>query len=384
MLPEGASGRVDELLARFLAGRSKSTVQAYTCYLGDFARFHGLSLVEAVSKLLTSSERCQRIVLDYAVNLRRRGLSQATARRRIGTLHALVELAGRLGAADWSLQVPNEEDVRAADLISAGHGTYVAYVLPRDVAEIDRLDVQHYALCEALGGNYLAPVDRPSRILDAGSGTGQWAYDLCEEFPEALAVGFDLEVSKRPWPAAYHFVRGNLLHGLPFASDQFDFVHQRALISGVPVSSWASVTGDLVRVTRPGGWVELVEHPVRLESAGPAAERFLDLVQRTLRAHGLPCDDTVANGLDRYLRRAGLADVQRRDVDLPVGEWGGRVGSLMATDARALLIRFAAVIPTALGIPQCECLELITEMQEVWEQHHSAARFVHAFGRKPA
>ena len=67
-----------------------------------------------------------------------------------------------------------------------------------------------------------------------------------------------------------------------------------------------------------------------------------------------------------------------------VGEWGGRVGSLMATDARALLIRFAAVIPTALGIPQSECLELVTEMQEEWEQHHSAARFVHAFGRKPA
>jgi hypothetical protein len=47
---------------------------------------------------------------------------------------------------------------------------------------------------------------------------------------------------------------------------------------------------------------------------------------------GLPC-----------LTRAGARDVERRTVQLPVGEWGGRIGSLMATDGRALFMRLAPV-----------------------------------------
>ena len=35
-----------------------------------------------------------------------------------------------------------------------------AYLFPRHPSEVDRLDVQHYALREALGANYLAPVGR--------------------------------------------------------------------------------------------------------------------------------------------------------------------------------------------------------------------------------
>jgi hypothetical protein len=52
------------------------------------------------------------------------------------------------------------------------------YMLPRRPSEVDRLDVQHYALREALGANYLAPVKGPALVLDVGSGTGQWAFGV--------------------------------------------------------------------------------------------------------------------------------------------------------------------------------------------------------------
>src|SRR5262245_31486465 len=104
----------------------------------------------------------------------------------------------------------------------------VAYMLPRHPSEVDRLDVQHYALRAALRGNHLAPIQRPGLILDVGSGTGQWAYDLCAKFPGALAVGLDLVPSKlEGQPANYRFVKANILRGLPFADDRFDFIHQR-------------------------------------------------------------------------------------------------------------------------------------------------------------
>jgi len=299
VLGEVESGDAGKLVARFLAGLSPGTRRAYTVDIADFARFRDRSPAAAIAELLASSQQCRRIVLDYAVDMHQRGLAPATARRRIGTLRMLVQMAAGLGAADWSVEVPSEEDVAAEERARGGQGAYVAYFLPRDMAEIDRLDVHHYALRAALGANYLAPIDRPGRILDVGSGTGQWAYDLCAEFPHALAVGFDLVVSKRPWPDAYRFVKGNALQGLPFASDHFDFVHQRAL--AFPPDLWTAVTSDLVRVTRPGGWIELVECLYRFGPAGPATARLGGLAQQLMHAQGVDSSGAVADALDEYL-----------------------------------------------------------------------------------
>jgi SAM-dependent methyltransferase len=380
MPPEAGKGDAEQLLARFLSGRGDHTRRAYTADLEDFARALGRSPAEAVAALLVGPQQARRMALYYALDMRRRNLAPTTVQRRLGTLRALVGGAEQSGAVAWSLQVPDEEEVAAADRASRGD---IAYFLPHRADEIDRLDVQHYALRAALGAHYRAPLERPAEILDVGCGTGQWAYDLCAEFPAALVVGFDLQPSKRPWPSAYRCVRGNLLQGLPFANDRFDFVHQRALISGVPVSAWPSVCGDLVRVVRPGGWVEQVECPPWFESAGPVTSRLCEMLQRLLLARGLDSAGGVVAALDEHLARSGLVDVEKLGLDLPVGEWGGRVGSLMATDCRALFFRLAAAFEAAFDIDDHEYRDLVTAMQQEWEQHRTMYRFVFAVGRKP-
>jgi hypothetical protein len=70
-------------------------------------------------------------------------------------------------------------------------------------------------------------------------------------------------------------------------------------------------------------------------------------------------------------------------VSLPVGEWGGRIGSLTATDFRALRMRLAPAFEAAFGIPERECRELVTAMQQEWEELHSTYSVAVAFGRKP-
>lgn len=259
----------------------------------------------------------------------------------------------------------------------------VAYVLPRHPNEVHRLDVQHYALREALGGNYVAPIQRPAVVLDVGAGTGQWAFDVCARFPESLVIGLDLEPGKPGAPANYRFVRGNLLQGLPFPSDRFDFVHQRLLMSGVPVKSWSAVVEDLVRVTRPGGWIELVEGANQPESAGPATERLAEMLNRLARSHGIDSTGIIFRSLDDYLVRAGVMDVKRHTLALPLGEWGGWVGSLMASDGRALYTRLADVFQARFGISAKECLDLILTAQQEWEEHHSTYSFAVAYGRRP-
>jgi SAM-dependent methyltransferase len=259
------------------------------------------------------------------------------------------------------------------------------YLFSRHPNEIDRLDVQHYALRRALGADYLAPVSRAVRVLDVGAGNGQWGYDICTEFPHAMVVGVDLVSGKPGQPPGYRFVRTNLLHGLPFVDEAFDFVHQRLLASSsIPVTRWASLVGDLVRVTRPDGWIELVEVGPWLEPAGPATRRLFELSHRLGRLLGLDMQGQVFRAMDDQLRRAGLVDVERREVDVPVGEWGGVVGSKMAANVRALFTRLGGQFETRLDLPSGEFAELLYAMQSEQEQFRSSAPFAVGFGRKPA
>jgi hypothetical protein len=91
----------------------------------------------------------------------------------------------------------------------------------------------------------------------------------------------------------------------------------------------------------------------------------------------------VADALDEYLNEAGAADIQRREMDVPVGEWGGQVGSLMASDVRSLYIRIAPFIAAMFDIAEYEYLEQVQTLQQEWEDHHTTLGYVIAFGRKP-
>src|SRR5579884_2867892 len=193
-----AGPATEDLLRRFLDGRPEATARAYAADLSDLARFLGTPVEAAVGSLLLGPEPASRALL-------------ATARE--------------LGLVDWSVVPPGEEEVEAA--LERSREPEAPYVLPHNPDEVDRLDLQHFALREALGANFLAPVESPSRVLDVGTGTGQWGFEVCHRFPGALVVGFDLVRGKPNPPPGYRHVRGNLLQGLPFRDGSFDFVHQR-------------------------------------------------------------------------------------------------------------------------------------------------------------
>jgi SAM-dependent methyltransferase len=257
------------------------------------------------------------------------------------------------------------------------------YLLSRHPAEIDRLDIQHYAFRAVLGANYLAPIGKPRRVLDAGCGSGQWGFEACEEFPEALVVGVDLVEGKPEKPPGYVYVKGNLLEGLPFGNDRFDFVHQRYLWGGIPLKSWPNVVKELVRVTRPGGWVELIEGPCSAERMGPATERMYGLIRELAATRGLDGRGVVVDSLDRYLWQAGLESVERRDDALPIGPWAGEVGSLMLTDFRAWFTRASEALQARSMLSTDEARGLIRAAQEEAETGHMAWPAAIAMGRKP-
>jgi SAM-dependent methyltransferase len=262
-------------------------------------------------------------------------------------------------------------------------GEGAPYLLPRVTSEIDRLDLQHYAIREYLGTNYLAPVQSPRRVLDVGAGTGQWGWDLCAEFPNAQVIGFDLVAGKPGGPVGYHCIRGDVLKGLPFTDVSFDFVHQRFIFAGVPVKAWPAVVADLVRVARSNGWVQSAEPDLRYEPEGPAAAEVAALYRRAAQARGLDSTGLIFRSLDERLRRAGLVDVERREVELPIGEWAGRVGSLLATDFRNSAQAFLAALQQGGVITANQANDLVLRLQREFEELHTRLVVAVAFGRKP-
>jgi ubiquinone/menaquinone biosynthesis C-methylase UbiE len=378
-----AGPATEDLLHRFLDGRPEATARAYAADLSDLARFLDTPLPQALAIFLGDPTTAARLALDYALHLRSRSLAPATVARRLATLRALVGQARELGMVDWSLELPTPEEVEAARERSREPGS--PYLFPRHPDEVDRLDLQHFALREALGANFLAPVESPVRVLDVGTGTGQWGFEVAHQFPGALVVGFDLVRGKPDPPPGYRHVRGNLLQGLPFRDGVFDFVHQRLLTWGIPVDAWPGAVRELARVTRPGGWVELVEITTRPQRTGPATQALFDLIHRQLADPlGLDTTDAVFRSLDEHLREAGLDEIVRHERSLPVGEWGGGIGAFMATDARTAGLRFCELLRSRSPGLAAEAAELLRRSLEELDRHQTIQPLAIVYGRKPA
>ena len=49
----------------------------------------------------------------------------------------------------------------------------------------------------------------------------------------------------------------NLLDGLPFEDDSFDFVFQRLLVGAIPKNKWPFIINELTRVLKPDGYLEV-------------------------------------------------------------------------------------------------------------------------------
>ncbi len=110
-----------------------------------------------------------------------------------------------------------------------------SYFLPKDDTEINRLDFQHYLLRYMLRGNYAAPLQRVTSILDVGCGTGRWAMEMARLFPEANVIGLDLVAPPQDdagsaqalgelRPENYVFMQGNVLDGLPWEDARQDHI----------------------------------------------------------------------------------------------------------------------------------------------------------------
>ncbi|KAK1826961.1 secondary metabolism regulator LAE1 [Podospora conica] len=200
------------------------------------------------------------------------------------------------------------------------------YMLPNDEQEMLRLDLLHEVMTKRIGNRmFLAPIDgtQVSRILDMGTGTGVWAMEVANSFPNAEVIGNDLS------PIQSHWVPSNLKFEVddvesPWACRApFDFIFGRCLVTSI--ADWPGLIQSTYENTQPGGWLELQSFDPVVRCADPTPPEHSAIVEWTsLLVHAgekLGRDLFPAEKLEGWVRAGGYENVRSQTFNVPFGTW---------------------------------------------------------------
>jgi ubiquinone/menaquinone biosynthesis C-methylase UbiE len=269
--------------------------------------------------------------------------------------------------------------------------TTTPYVLPKDKAEGDRLDLQHYLVRHVAQGNYRAPVRSPRTILDVATGTGIWAREIAQQFPLARVIGFDIDRTplerslevlgpSGQFPENFSFQLADALQPFPFADQEFDFVHARFISPFVPIPAWPQVVGEMMRILAPGGIIEIVELETPPTSASPAYNALADAGSKLMEGRNLYRG--VGNDLVGYLHRAGAQQVQQRRFVIGTGDQAQRQQRMLASDLLAAMEHSKVFTVRAGLLPEDQYDALLRQARQEVAQVGITMPVVFCFGKK--
>ncbi|KAF6816658.1 methyltransferase domain-containing protein [Colletotrichum sojae] len=218
------------------------------------------------------------------------------------------------------------------------------YAFPNDDAEQEREDMKHSMVVTLCGGKlHGAPLGNPRKIIDVGTGTGIWAIDMGDEYPEAEITGIDLS------PIQPSFIPPNVSFGVDdaeaewlYPGNSIDYIHVRNM--GAAIKDWKKLLAQAyrqaflphippasltyLRVLKPGGWVEIQEMKWNFNcddtsmSKDYALLKMMDLVWQGLGKFGIEKDAADSN--PERVAAAGFVNQVHDVKKVPMGEWPKR------------------------------------------------------------
>ncbi|CAG8475730.1 19265_t:CDS:2 [Racocetra persica] len=213
------------------------------------------------------------------------------------------------------------------------------YFQPSDGIEIERSMIGHMLTRYIWQGNISAPVKEILEnggvyVLDVGCEAGYWILDVANDFPKSTFVGIDIVPNNFPQEHDrthnVGFLEHNVLNGIPFPSETFDYVHMALMFLAFTEDQYLKVIHELVRVTKHNGWIEIMEIEYKYINQGNSTKFVQDAVLKKLKEEGAGID--ITSRIPDFLRLIdNITDIERKEVIVPLGGWYGRFGEYVST-----------------------------------------------------
>ncbi|KAF5690857.1 TAM domain-containing protein [Fusarium circinatum] len=203
------------------------------------------------------------------------------------------------------------------------------YWAANDERQSELLDINHHCLTLGIGGKtHLAPLDteKITKALDIGTGTGIWALDFADEYPNVEVIGTDVSPIQPSWvPPNLQFEIEDCTQEWTFAPDSADYIHIRWLIGSIP--DWYKFFREAYKTCKPGGWVESFEPSGIITSDDDTVKESSALGQwGKLFIEGAKKLGVSFTVYEEELQRkameaAGFVDIQQFEYKTPIGGW---------------------------------------------------------------
>lgn len=208
----------------------------------------------------------------------------------------------------------------------AGH-----YYMPNDEQEQTRLNIIHQAYLFNFQ-NRLTTVELhdPHRILDIGTGTGEWAIEMGEQYPMAEILGTDLSAiqpSNVPSNIFFEIDDAEDETGWTFGLEDFDLIHLRNMNGAF--KDWDAIYQRSWTHLKSGGWIEVVDfddhrHLSSYFGADSEIMHFLKTLAEAAEKSGFA---RSLRHLDpEKLRETGFTDVKMTVHEIPLVVAGAGAG----------------------------------------------------------
>ncbi|CAG8606659.1 2359_t:CDS:2 [Ambispora leptoticha] len=226
-------------------------------------------------------------------------------------------------------------------------------ILKIDVTDYERIRREQQLFKVFWHNNFSAPVHNllirnGTKVLEVGPGSGIWAGDMAADYPLTHFTCFD-KTSNFACPVNTHnveFVLGDAKDGLPFDSNTFDYCYARSAYLWISLCKKKVTHGEygineLIRVCKPGGWIELLEYKFQIYDAGPRSNELMKKFQLNV---GSCTDLNISDKLEELLHDNGrLMPIRYNDKVMPLYVKDGKVAELAVQCILPTIIKMSSL-----------------------------------------
>ncbi|CAI6089231.1 unnamed protein product, partial [Clonostachys chloroleuca] len=222
--------------------------------------------------------------------------------RDFGYSSTTLALTERVNSSSTSTTLPLTERVNSSSTsTSLGHNDPFQLDTPRK-----EIKAEHTIFCQLENGKlFRAPIDEPHKVLDIGSGSGEWALNLLEKYPNTEVVMMDINPPQRhKVPSRCKIYIDDANSPWTFRPSEFDLVHIRGLAGCI--QDWPALFRQVSGSLREGGYVEFCDTTLPKKSSDDEWLQCSRIAHKAGKSIGRPFVITDQNICRQYMEQAGL------------------------------------------------------------------------------